>query len=243
MHRPDFPGKLKALRARGGTLTVIDPRTTRTAKLADRHVTVRPGTDALLLAAMTYVLFEEKLVDLRELAPNVQDVEELATAVRDFTPRPRARPATWTPTPSARSPANSPPPPPPPSTAASAAAPSRTAPSPAGSSTSSTSSPATSTAPAAPSSRRPPPTRPRPAGPGRGFALGRWHSRVSRHPEAKGELPLAALAEEIDTATPEGSPVRALIAIAANPVLSAPDGDRLDKALDSSTSWSASTRT
>ncbi|WP_199838620.1 molybdopterin oxidoreductase family protein, partial [Streptomyces scabiei] len=70
-------------------------------------------------------------------------------------------------------------------------------------------------------------------GPGRGFALGRWRSRVGGHPEAKGELPLSALAEEIDTATPEGSPVRALITIAANPVLSAPDGDRLDKALDS----------
>ncbi len=40
---------------------------------------------------------------------------------------------------------------------------------------------------------------PRPAGPGKGFALGRWASRVSGHPEAKGELPLAALAEEIDT--------------------------------------------
>lgn len=74
---------------------------------------------------------------------------------------------------------------------------------------------------------------PRPAGPGHGFALGRWHSRVSRHPEAKGELPLSALAEEIDTATAEGEPVRALIAVAANPVLSAPDGDRLDKALGS----------
>lgn len=49
-------------------------------------MTIRPGTDALLLAAMTYVLFEEKLVDLRDLAPHVQDVEELATAVRDFTP-------------------------------------------------------------------------------------------------------------------------------------------------------------
>jgi anaerobic selenocysteine-containing dehydrogenase len=56
---------------------------------------------------------------------------------------------------------------------------------------------------------------------------------VSSHPEAKGELPLSALAEEIDTATDEGSPVRAVIAVAANPVLSAPDGDRLDKALGS----------
>src|SRR5947208_3607411 len=74
---------------------------------------------------------------------------------------------------------------------------------------------------------------PRPAGPSHGFTLGRWHSRVSGHPEAKGELPLSALAEEIDTATGEGEPIRALITSAANPVLSAPDGDRLDKALDS----------
>ncbi len=54
---------------------------------------------------------------------------------------------------------------------------------------------------------------------------------MSQHPEAKGELPLSALAEEIDTATAEGEPIRALIAVAANPVLSAPDGARLDKAL------------
>ncbi len=56
---------------------------------------------------------------------------------------------------------------------------------------------------------------------------------MSRHPEAKGELPLSALAEEIDTPTEEGAPVRAVVAVAANPVLSAPDGDRLDKALAS----------
>ena len=31
--------------------------------LADRHVAIRPGTDALLLAALTHVLFEEKLTD------------------------------------------------------------------------------------------------------------------------------------------------------------------------------------
>ncbi|WP_217566450.1 molybdopterin oxidoreductase family protein [Streptomyces sp. GbtcB7] len=231
---PDFPGKLKALRARGGTLTVIDPRTTRTAKLADRHVTVRPGTDALLLAAMTYVLFEEKLVDLRDLAPHVQDVEELATAIRDFTPE-AASEACDVDADTIRALARE-----------LAAAPTAAVYGRIGSCTvphgtlaswlvdvlniltGNLDRPGGALFPQAATDKTP-----RPAGPGRGFALGRWHSRVSRHPEAKGELPLAALAEEIDTATPEGSPVRALIAIAANPVLSAPDGNRLDKALDS----------
>lgn len=46
-------------------------------------------------------------------------------------------------------------------------------------------------------------------------------------------MPLSALAEEIDTATAEGEPIRAVVVVAANPVLSAPDGDRLDKALGS----------
>jgi len=74
-------------------------------------------------------------------------------------------------------------------------------------------------------------TAPRPAGPGKGFTTGRWHSRVSGYPEALGELPAVALAEEIDTAG-DGQ-IKAMITIAGNPVLSAPDGDRLDRALDS----------
>jgi anaerobic selenocysteine-containing dehydrogenase len=72
---------------------------------------------------------------------------------------------------------------------------------------------------------------PRPAGPGKGFATGRWHSRVSGYPEVLSEMPAAALAEEIDT--PGDGQIKAMITIAGNPVLSAPDGDRLDRALDS----------
>ncbi|MGB8940695.1 MAG: molybdopterin-dependent oxidoreductase, partial [Streptomyces sp.] len=83
---PDFPGKLKALRARGGTLTVVDPRRTRTAKLADRYLAIRPGTDALLLAAMVQVLFEEKLTDLGVLEDQVEGVEDVREVVRPFTP-------------------------------------------------------------------------------------------------------------------------------------------------------------
>ncbi|PTH85146.1 molybdopterin-binding oxidoreductase [Streptomyces sp. A244] len=228
---PDFPGKLKALKARGGTLVVIDPRRTRTAKLADRHIAVRPGTDALLLAAMTQVLFEEGLT---EPAPHVQGVEEVADAIREFTPEAVAE-ACDVEADAIRALARD-----------LAAAPAAAVHGRIGSCTvphgtlaswlvdvlniltGNLDRPGGALFPQAATDKTP-----RPAGPGRGFALGRWHSRVSRHPEAKGELPLSALAEEIDTATEEGEPVSALIVVAANPVLSAPDGDRLDKALDS----------
>ncbi|MFJ9587677.1 molybdopterin oxidoreductase family protein [Streptomyces acidicola] len=231
---PDFPGRLKALKARGGTLTVVDPRRTRTADLADRHVAIRPGTDALLLAAMAYVLFEEKLVDLGELAPHVLGVDELAHAMEEFTPEAVADACdvdAGTIRVLARELAD----------ARAAAVYGRI-----GSCTvphgtlanwlvdvlniltGNLDRPGGALFPLSATDRTP-----RPAGPGRGFQLGRWHSRVSRHPEAKGELPLSALTEEIDTATDEGTPVRAVIAVAANPVLSAPDGDRLDKALGS----------
>ncbi|MGW4951413.1 molybdopterin-dependent oxidoreductase [Streptomyces parvulus] len=233
---PDFPGRLKVLRARGGTLTVVDPRRTRTAKLADRHVAIRPGTDALLLAAMVHVLYEEDLVDLGDLAPHVLGVDEVRAAVRDFTPeavaavcdveagvtRALARELAAAPT-----------------AAVYGRIGSCTVPHGTLASwlvdvlnilTGNLDRPGGALFPQAATDRTP-----RPAGPGRGFALGRWTSRVGGHPEAKGELPLSALAEEIDTATGPGTgtPVRALITIAANPVLSAPDGDRLDKALDS----------
>ncbi|WP_328415449.1 molybdopterin oxidoreductase family protein [Streptomyces violaceus] len=228
---PDFPGKLRALKARGGTLVVIDPRRTRTARLADRHIAVRPGTDALLLAAMAQVLYSEGLV---EPTPHVQGVEELADALREFTPEAVA-PACDVDAGLIRTLARE-----------LAAAPTAAVYGRIGSCTvphgtlaswlvdvlniltGNLDRPGGALFPQAATDKTP-----RPAGPGRGFALGRWHSRVSRHPEAKGELPLSALAEEIDTATEEGEPVRAIVAVAANPVLSAPDGDRLDKALDS----------
>src|SRR6185369_10525934 len=60
--------------------------------------------------------------------------------------------------------------------------------------------------------------------------FGRRHSRVRNAPEVYGELPAACLAEEIET--PGEGQIRALITIAGNPVLSTPNGARLDAALD-----------
>lgn len=229
---PDFPGKLKALRARGGTLTVVDPRRTRTAKLADRHLPIRPGTDALLLAAMVHVLFEEKLTRLGALEDQVEGVEDVREAVRALTPD-AVSAACDVPADTIRALARD-----------LAAAPTAAVYARVGASTvaygtltnwlvdvlnvltGNLDRPGGALFPLSATDRTP-----RPAGPGRGFALGRWHSRVSGHPEAKGELPIAALAEEIDH--PGEGAVRAVVAVAANPVLSAPDGDRLDKALAS----------
>ncbi|MFB6711269.1 MULTISPECIES: molybdopterin-dependent oxidoreductase [unclassified Streptomyces] len=227
---PDFPGRLRALRRRGGTLTVVDPRRTRTARLADRHVAIRPGTDALLLAALTHVLFEEKLTATGALAGHVEGLDETAEAVREFTPEAVAgacdiEAATIR-------------------TIARELAAARTAAvyGRIGSCTvehgtlaswlvdvlniltGNLDRPGGVLFPLPATARAP-----RPAAPGQGFALGRWTSRVSGHPEVKGELPISALAEEIET--PGEGRIRALIVLAANPVLSAPDGDRLDRAL------------
>ncbi|MFH9724963.1 molybdopterin-dependent oxidoreductase [Streptomyces sp. NPDC017254] len=227
---PDFPGRLKALRRRGGTLTVVDPRRTRTARLADRHVAIRPGADALLLAALVHTLFEEGLTDLGPLAAHVEGVEEVRAAVREFSPEAVAD-ACDVDAGTLRALARE-----------LAAAPTAAVYGRMGSSTVEYGTlanwlvdvlniltgnldrpggalfPLAATVPA-----------PRPAGPGRGFALGRRHSRVSHHPEVKGELPMVALAEEIET--PGEGRIRAVITVAANPVLSAPDGHRLDAAL------------
>jgi anaerobic selenocysteine-containing dehydrogenase len=67
-------------------------------------------------------------------------------------------------------------------------------------------------------------------GSGRGVTLGRHASRVSGAPEVFGELPMTCLAEEIET--PGAGQVKALLTIASNPVLSAPNGARLARALD-----------
>ncbi|MFE4331143.1 molybdopterin oxidoreductase family protein [Streptomyces sp. NPDC056831] len=228
---PDFPGKLKALRRRGGTLTVVDPRRTRTARLADRHVAIRPGTDALLLAALTHVLFEEKLADPGALAEHVEGLGEVAGAVREFTPEAVAE-ACDVDAAAIRTIARE-----------LVAAPTAAVYGRIGSCTvehgtlaswlidvlniltGNLDRPGGALFPLSATARAP-----RPAAPGKGFALGRWSSRVSGHPEAKGELPISALAEEIET--PGEGRIRALIVLAANPVLSAPDGDRLDRALD-----------
>src|SRR3954451_4306518 len=84
MTAPDVRGRLKGIQRRGGRIVVVDPRRSRTAEMADEHVPIRPGTDALLLFAMVHVLFAEGVADLGHVAPYADGVEAVEELARPF---------------------------------------------------------------------------------------------------------------------------------------------------------------
>src|SRR3954464_5808593 len=93
MTTPDFRGRMRALRDRGGKVVVIDPRRSRTAENADEHHFIRPGTDALLLAAMAREIFESGKADAGRLAGHTEGLDLARTLVAPFTPERAA--AAW----------------------------------------------------------------------------------------------------------------------------------------------------
>ncbi|TVT61755.1 molybdopterin-dependent oxidoreductase [Amycolatopsis rhizosphaerae] len=230
MTAPDMRGRLRAIRQRGGKVVVIDPRRTRTARAADEHHAIRPGTDALLLFALVRVLFEEDLVSLGRLDGMVNGLAEVEALTAGFTPEAVA-PVTGIPEGEIRRLAREL------AAASSAAVYGRI-----GTTTQAFGTltswlvdvlnvltgnldrpggamfplAAAGQANSAPGKRRP-------------FAAGRWRSRVRDLPEVFGELPVATLADEI--LTPGEGRVRALITVSGNPCLSTPNTGRLEEAL------------
>lgn len=223
---PDWPGRMATIRERGGKVVVVDPRHSKTAAAADEHLFIRPGTDALWLAAVAQVLVTEELVAPGEVARHLAGLDQAAAAVLPFAPE-KVQERCGIDAATTRRIARE-----------MAAAESAVAYGRIGTHTTrygtvaawlidvvnaltgNLDRPGGAMFPRAATER----ARSR-----RGFRTGRWTSRVSGYPEVRGELPVAALAEEIDT-DGEGR-VRALITIAGNPVLSAPDSDRLVAAL------------
>ena len=228
MTAPDMRGRLKAIQARGGRVIVLDPRRTETAERADRHLFIRPGTDAVLLLAMIHTLFAEGLASTGRVP--AAGAEALRAAAAPWTTE-RAAAITGV-------------------AAGEIAALARALAAtkravlygrigictqefgglaawlcnavnaitghldePGGLMFT---TPAMDPLPLAAL-----------GGGGGGFA--RWRSRVSGKPEFGGELPVAVLAEEIETAG--AGQIRALITSAGNPVLSTPGGARLERAL------------
>ena len=85
MTAPDIRKRLKALTKRG-TLVVIDPRRTETAKLADHHHYIRPGRDGLLLAALCHELYATDRVQPGRLATFTDGIETMRELVAPFSP-------------------------------------------------------------------------------------------------------------------------------------------------------------
>ncbi len=232
MTAPDMRGRMRALRARGGKIVVIDPRRTRTAEESDEHHFIRPGTDAHFLMSLVRVILAEGLDAPGPLAEHTNGLDEIRTLADPFTPdrvsevcgisaediRRLAREF---------------------SSAEPAACYARI-----GTCTQEFGTVASwlvdvvnvitgnldraggamftrAAAGARNTSGRP--------GAGRGVRISRWQSRVRGLPETFGELPVAALAEEIET--PGEGQVRGFVTYAGNPARSTPNSGRLERAL------------
>lgn len=228
MTAPDMRARLAAIRARGGQVIAIDPRRTETAERADRHLALRPATDAVLLLAMIDCVYREGLAAVGHVP--LRGAAELRAAAARW-PAERAAVVTGIAADDIRGLAR-----------ALATTPRAVLYGRIGVCTQAfgglaawlcyalnaitghldTPGGLMFTTPAVdpvPLARR--------LGFDGGFA--RWHSRVSGRPEFGGELPVAVLAEEIDT--PGDGQLRGLLTCAGNPVLSAPGGPRLERAL------------
>ena len=91
MTAPGIRDRLKAIRARGGKVVLIDPRRTETAKHASEHLQVRPGGDPYLLLGMLHVLFAEGLARPGRLESRCDGVGQLEAIAAQWSPE-RAAP-------------------------------------------------------------------------------------------------------------------------------------------------------
>jgi anaerobic selenocysteine-containing dehydrogenase len=230
---PDLPGRLRALRARGGKLVVVDPRRTETAAKAEVHHAIVPGTDAHLLFAIVHTLFAEGLARPGRLEGHTTGIDVVRDLAEPFTPEIVA-PVTGIAAAEIRRMTREL------ASAESAAVYGRigtctqefgtlaswlvdvvnvltgnldrpggamfTRPATGGSNTAGT------------------------PGIGKGARFGRRRTRVRGLDEHFGEFPVAALAEEI--LEPGDGRIRALITVAGNPAVSTPDARAVDRALD-----------
>ncbi|AFU99900.1 molybdopterin-dependent oxidoreductase [Simiduia agarivorans] len=227
MTAPNMPGRLKALRQRGGKLIVVDPRRTETAELASTYLPIEPGKDIYLLLAMLNHLFSSGQIDLGRFSGRVAGLDILDEQLQPFTPA-LAEAHTGISADQVRTLADE-----------LASTPRAAVYGRMGVSTQAYGTlcqwaiqllnlltnhldvegglmlpnPAIDT-----------------AGPGTNpQTFNRYQSRVRGLPEFAGEFPAATMAEEM--LTPGEGQVRALVTIAGNPVLSTPNGGQLDDAL------------
>jgi len=232
MGTPDVGRALRDVRARGGRVIVIDPRRTETAALADEHHFIRPGTDAFFLAAMIQVFFVEDLVHLGRFAAFTDGVDAVRELTRAFTPEAVAD-ATGIAQETIRALAR-----------AYARTPRACLYGRIGTCTQEFGTLASWLLDVAAILTghfdevgcmmfpRPATGQSEPGAVAPEMSVGAYRTVARGLPEIDGQLPAGAMAEEIEVRSAGEQRMRALITASANPVLSAPNGDRLAAALD-----------
>lgn len=228
MTSPGVRKRLKAIQARGGKVVVLDPRRTETAEAASEHHFIRPGSDVFFLLAMLNVIFAEGLDKPGRLAEFSTGLEELRSTVENYTPELVGGATGLSPETIRRM--------------ASEFASSQTAVcyGRIGLSTQvfgglcqwlvNTINVVTGNLDRAGGAMFPSPAIEMVRAKEFESYFGRFCSRVRKLPEFDGELPVAALAEEI--LTPGEGQIKALVTSCGNPVLSTPNGRQLDRALE-----------
>ncbi len=224
---PDWPGRMQAIQGRGGKIVSVDPRKSKTAKASDEHIFIKPGTDAAWLAALVTAVLEAGGPDLPDF---MTGLAEAKAALAIFTPESVAA-ATGISGDITRRIA-----------AEFATAPRAVAYGRMGTHTTEFGTLASWLADLlnAVSGNLDVPggamfplaaiVTPKTQPGGRGFQTGRYRSRVGDYPEVRGEMPSAALVDEIET--PGAGQVRALLVVGGNPARSIPDSGRVEAALD-----------
>ncbi|HWH45763.1 MAG TPA: molybdopterin oxidoreductase family protein [Thermoleophilaceae bacterium] len=234
MTSPDSRGRIRGIRERGGKVVVVDPRRTRTAEEADEHHFIRPGTDAHLLMGILATIFEEGLDAPGALEGHLEGLDEVR-ALASALPPEEVAPACGIEAGEIRRIAREL------AGAERAAVYARI-----GTCTQEFGTLASwlvdvinavtgnldreggAMFTRAAAGQR---NSAGEGGRGKGVSFGRWASRVRGAPETFGELPVACLAEEIET--PGDGQVRALVTVAGNPALSTPNSGRLERAIES----------
>jgi len=94
-HQTVWEGIVKA-KQRGAKLIVVDPRRESAAAAANIWLQLRPGTDAALLLSMMQVIIEEELYDKEFVQNWCHGFDELAERVREYPPE-KVEEITWVP--------------------------------------------------------------------------------------------------------------------------------------------------
>lgn len=76
--------KLKDIKARDGKVVVIDPRRTETAEVANEHHFIRPATDVLLLLAMLNEIFLQGFAQGSKASDLTPEIDNLEVFAKDY---------------------------------------------------------------------------------------------------------------------------------------------------------------